>query len=94
MSDVPSPPNGDEIPATAGRRPTKLPWEDALFEAVRKNEQRLHELEREKTELVLENHRLRRALRICRERLENWKLRQNAWRRERDQLLNQLRSLQ
>jgi len=86
----------DEIPSPAGaRRPPEpsrdglggLPWESALYDAVRALEVRVVAAERERDELALSNSKLRRDLALCRERLENWRLRQAAWRRERDELL-------
>jgi len=67
--------------------PVKLPWEDALYDAVRALERRLSEAEAERDQLVMECHLLRKQLRACRERLQNWQLRQQAWRRERAEIL-------
>ena len=70
----------------------KPPWKTALYVAVQAAEQRATELEADKAQLLLENHTLRNALRECRGRLENWKIRQETWRRERDELLRRLRA--
>lgn len=90
----------DEIPSPAGTRrqaepsrngPAKLPWESALYEAVAALEHRAEEAEAERDRLVLENHVLRKQLREARSRLENWKLRQESWRRERAEILGRQR---
>ena len=86
----------DEIPSPAGTGPpappphdgpVRLPWESALYDAVRALEQRAREAERERDRLILRVHKLEGQLRECRTRLENWKLRREAWRRERAELL-------
>lgn len=86
----------DEIPSPAGVRrpaepsrngPTQLPWESAIYEAVRALERRVEEAERERDQLVMENHVLRKRLRESRERLANWELRRQAWRREREEVM-------
>lgn len=88
MSDVPSPAGKTAQPEHNGL--AKMPWESALYEAVRALEHRAREAERERDEMALVNHKLRRDLALSRERLENWKLRQAAWRRERDELLRRI----
>jgi len=86
----------DEIPSPAGSRPpaepfqngpVRLPWESALYDAVRALELRTADAEQERDRLILRVHKLEGQLRDCRARLENWKLRQDAWRRERAELL-------
>lgn len=92
----------DEIPSPAGRRrpaprspegPSGLPWEGALYAAVAALERRAEAAERERNELLVFNHQLRKALREARGRLENWELRRQAWKRERDELLQRLERL-
>ena len=80
----------DEIPSPASHR-TGMPWESALYDAVGRLEARAVEAERENERLIVRVHRLEHALRECRTRLENWKLRQEAWRRERGELLARIR---
>ena len=82
--DVPSPAT-EVIPAANGMR--KPPCETALYKAVAAKDAEIEELRRERAELLLQNHKLRASLRTARERLENWKLRQASWRRERAALL-------
>lgn len=84
MTDVPSP-AGKPPPSPNGSM--RLPWEGALYSAVSALEKRAEEAERERDEMVLVNHKLRKDLYACRERLDNWKLRQEAWHRERAELL-------
>lgn len=93
----------DEIPSPAGKRrptprssengPVQLPWEGALYAAVQALERRAAEAEAEQQRLFLVNQGLQRRLEECRGRLENWQLRQAAWRRERDELLQRLERL-
>lgn len=75
----------------SSREMGRPPWDVALLANVRALEGRLAEAEAERSELLLANHQLSTKLRVCRERLENWKLRQQAWGRERDELLAQLK---
>jgi len=70
-----------------------MPWESALYDAVRALERRATEAERERDRLILRVHKLEKALWECRQRLENWQLRQNAWRQERAELLRRGRSI-
>ena len=86
-----------QIPSPAGQRrqaePVRdgqLPWESALYDAVGRLEQRAVAAERERDEMALANQQLRSKLAACRERLENWELRRQAWTRERNQLLRRL----
>ena len=68
----------------------KPPWDVALLANVRALEARVTDAENERTQLLVDNHQLNQKLRQCRERLENWKLRQAAWHRERDELLQRI----
>lgn len=91
-SNVPSPAGATaDAAAPSPNGMQKLPWESALYAAVREREAEIEKLRRERAELLLANHRQREALRQARGRLENWKLRQAAWRRERAHLLAELR---
>lgn len=89
----------DDVPSPAGqRRPaepsrdglTGMPWESALYDAVRALERRVNAAEAERDKLVLEVHMLNQKVWDARRRLENWQLRQQAWHRERDELLRRL----
>jgi DNA-binding transcriptional regulator YiaG len=84
-----------QIPSPAGERQHNgLPWESALYEAVRALEGRAVRAERERDEMALSNQQLRAKLAACRERLQNWELRRQAWTRERRTLLGQLEQAQ
>jgi chromosome segregation ATPase len=68
----------------------KMPWESALYQAVARMEDRLAEARRHYAELQADLAVERARLAECRGRLENWKLRQQAWQRERAELLARL----
>lgn len=89
----------DDVPSPAGkRRPAApshnglvaMPWETALYDAVRALERRTAEAEAETQRLIGENHLMRKKLRESKQRLENWELRRQAWKLERDELLRRL----
>lgn len=91
MSDVPSPGRRSAPPAEPSRNgPAQLPWESALYGAVAALEDRLAACNRAHAELRAELEIERARVRECRSRLENWKLRQAAWARERNELLERL----
>ena len=79
-------------PATSpnGGGAMKMPWESALYVAVAALEDRLAEARLHYAELQADLAVERAKLRECRGRLENWKLRQQAWQRERQELLKRL----
>lgn len=96
MSDeIPSPaqrPVQTRAPERDGLAP--LPWQGALLSAVSAMEADLNACRAENAQLRSENTQLRARLakgRIwARTTAENWKLRQQAWHRERDELLARL----
>lgn len=59
------------------------PWDEGLLAATRAAEARLELARREYGLLLVENRKLKHQLAEARRRLENWKVRQEAWRRER-----------
>jgi regulator of replication initiation timing len=73
---------------------SKLPWESALFASVSELEAQLHACRKENAELQLANSQLRatltKARAWARHSNENWGLRQQAWHRERAELLARL----
>jgi len=69
-----------DVPSPAGSRLAKPPWQDALFAAVDAKARENAELRATIAQL---NARLYRA----NEARERWKLRQQAWHRERAELL-------
>ena len=71
------------VPARAGGI-TRFPWESALFSVVEKLEDELRACKGERAKLQARVVDLQR-------RLENWQLRQQAWQRERDELLGKQR---
>ena len=75
--------NRRHVPARAGGI-TRLPWESALFAAVEKLEEELRTCKGERAKLQARVVDLNR-------RLENWQARQEAWRRERAELLGRLK---
>jgi hypothetical protein len=75
--------NRRHVPARAGGI-TRLPWESALFAAVEKLEEDLRVCKGERAKLQAQVVDLRH-------RLENWHARQEAWRRERAELLERLK---
>lgn len=96
---------GDDVPSPADRRPVQaahaerdglspLPWEGALYSAVRALEAQLLACRQENAELHLAvsqlNARLTKARAWARQSSDNWKLRQHAWHRERAELLARL----
>ena len=95
----------DETPSPAVRRPvqaqpaerdgfTALPWQSALYEAVRGLEAQLDACRKENAELRFAvsqlSSTLTKARAWARTSSENWKLRQQAWHRERAELLARL----
>jgi len=87
----------DEIPSPASRRPvepasrvsgpTQPPWAEALLGAVRA---RLERVERENAELHHVVAQLNARLYRANQARERWLLRQQAWHRERAELLERL----
>jgi hypothetical protein len=71
------------VPARAGGI-TRLPWESALFAAVEKLEDDLRACKGERA-------KLQARVVALQHQLENWRLRQDAWQRERAELLAKLR---
>jgi hypothetical protein len=73
---------------------TRLPWETALFRNLRVLEDELDELRRERARLMAANAQLHsqllKARAWARTSNQNWKLRQQAWRQERTELLQRL----
>lgn len=71
-----------------------LPWQSALYEAVRGLEAQLDACRKENTELHVAvsqlNARLNKAREWARGSNERWGLRQEAWHRERAELLARL----
>lgn len=95
----------DDVPSPAARRPVQaepadrnglspLPWQSALYAAVRALEAQLDACRKENTELRVANSQLHARLEKAREWARksngNWRLRQQAWHRERDELLRRL----
>lgn len=91
----------DEIPSPADRRPvqaepaerhglTRLPWESALFETMRELEAQLNICREENVRLRLADTQLKAKLRHAHHLLDNWRLRREAWVRERRELLDRL----
>ena len=95
----------DDVPSPAPRRPVQaepaerdglsaLPWHSALYQAVQGLEAQLDTCRKENTELHVAvsqlNARLAKARHWARESNERWRLRQEAWRRERAELLARL----
>lgn len=89
MTHVPSP-ERSQLPPPPLATPFKPPWESALYTAVAALEDRLAEARRLYAELLADLAVERAKTRECRGRLENWKLRQQAWQRERAELLARL----
>lgn len=88
---IPAPrPRGDLRPAGIERN-GKLPWSSALLAAQKAQARRLEETEAEVIGLKVTVRTLQQRLHDARDRLENWKLRQEAWRRERAELIGKLR---
>jgi chromosome segregation ATPase len=94
--DVPSPAPSRPVQAEPADRNglTSLPWEGALFGAVRALEAQLNACRTENAQLHRDlsqlNRRLYKARIWARDSNERWKLRQQAWRRERAELLARL----
>lgn len=95
----------DDVPSPAARRPVQaepaernglsaLPWHSALYQAVRALEAQLDACRKENTELHITvsqlSARLTKARHWARESNERWRLRQEAWHRERAELLRRL----
>lgn len=76
---------------------SKLPWEGALYTALRQLEGDLADAQAQIAELRAANSQLhsqlQRARTWARTKTENWKLRQDAWRVERRELLDRLEEL-
>jgi hypothetical protein len=93
--DVPSPAKRPVQAEPADRHGlSALPWEGALYSAVHGLEAQLRASRSEIAELQRTNAQLRatlaKARAWARTSNENWKLRQQAWRRERTELLARL----
>ena len=93
--DVPSPAERPVQAEPAERNGlSPLPWEGALYSAVSALEAQLVACRTENAELLLTvsqlNAKLSKARAWARTTSENWKLRQQAWHRERDELLARL----
>lgn len=86
MSEIPEP----SVPEPGHNGMITLPWETALFAAVANLEERLADCNRTRAEALAELSTERARVREARRRLENWKLRQNAWTSERTELLERL----
>lgn len=92
MSDIPSPERAllQPPPPASSNGSFKPPWESALYTAVAALEDRLAEARVHYAELLADLAVERAKTREARGRLENWKLRQQAWNRERAELLARL----
>ena len=66
------------------------PWSQALLAAVRKLEAERDELQQQLASSQLAVSQLRSRLQQARTQLDNWRLRHEAWRRERAELLARL----
>lgn len=95
----------DSVPSPTPRRPvqtkpaerdrlTTLPWHSALYQAVRALEAQLDASRKEVVELRVANSQLnaqlQKARTWARNSNANWKLRREAWHRERDELLRRI----
>ena len=99
MSDEPpSPADRRAVPTEPAERDglTRLPWESALYASLRALEADLDACRKENAELHLTvsqlHARLNKARAWARTSQENWKLRQQAWHRERNELLKTLKN--
>jgi len=70
----------------------RLPWHDALYHQVNALQAELDEQKAANARLRAENSGLRQNLRLAKQRLENWALRQQAWRVERAELDRRIKS--
>ena len=66
------------------------PWNQALYQLTEQQARRLEEAEAEIVALKVTIVNLKRRLQQARLVHANWKLRQQAWRAERDELLRRL----
>jgi len=84
----------DEVPSPAARRAVQttsaerdglapLPWQSALYDAVRALEARLNKCRRENARLMADISQLNARLYRANQARERWQLRQQAWHRER-----------
>lgn len=69
---------------------SQMPWDSALLQAQQEQAQRLAEAEELIIRLKVTVANLKRRLYEARVRQENWLLRQQAWRAERNELLRRL----
>lgn len=95
MSDVPSPAKRAVQAEPAQRNGiSNLPWEGALFAAMSALEAQLDACRKENAELLSANAlltaRLYKGRVWAQTQTDNWKLRQQAWHRERAELLARL----
>lgn len=88
---TPSPARRQAEPSRNGM--ASPPWDQALLASVRNLERRVVEAETGRTEALDAAQHAQAKLRECRRRLENWKLRQQAWTEERSELLRRLELL-
>jgi len=91
----------DEVPSPAARRAVQtspaerdglapLPWQSALYDAVRALEARLNKCRRENARLMADISQLNARLYRANQARERWQLRQQAWHRERAELVARL----